>query len=95
MDYVCRCGGEEFAIILPQTDEAEASYIAERLRQKIDEHVFADENIQPNKNLTISVGLATFPKDAKAKSDLINSADKALYKAKECGRNKTCKFSGD
>jgi len=95
MDYVCRYGGEEFAIILPQTDEAEASFIAERLRQKIDEHVFADENIQPNKNLTISVGLATFPKDAKTKSDLINAADKALYKAKECGRNKTCKFSND
>ncbi|MFH1656103.1 MAG: diguanylate cyclase [Candidatus Omnitrophota bacterium] len=93
MDYVCRYGGEEFAIILPQTDIKESSIIAERLRRKIHEHKFADQKVQPNKNLTISVGLAAFPKDAQTKSTLIDAADQALYTAKRMGRNKTCKFS--
>lgn len=91
MDYVCRYGGEEFAIILPQTTKEAAYLISERLRELIDQHKFADENIQPNQSLTVSIGLSCFPNDAETKSELILAADTALYEAKKTGRNKTCK----
>ncbi len=91
MDYVCRYGGEEFAIILPQTQKEGAYLIAERLRELIDQHKFADEQIQPSQSLTVSIGLSCFPNDAETKSELILAADKALYEAKKTGKNKTCK----
>ncbi|HOX53962.1 MAG: diguanylate cyclase [Candidatus Omnitrophica bacterium] len=91
MDYVCRYGGEEFAVILPQTNKDGAYLIAERLRELIDQHKFAEEQIQPTNKLTVSIGLSCFPTDAATKSELILAADKALYEAKNSGRNKTCK----
>lgn len=92
MDYVCRYGGEEFAIILPGTEKKEAFAIAERLRENIIKHHFINEEILPNKKLTVSIGLATFPDDdASATSHgLISFSDKALYKAKKLGKNNTC-----
>ncbi len=92
MDYVCRYGGEEFAIILPQTSKKEAYFIAERLRESVLSHGFPHEETQPDKQITVSLGVATFPEDGKAKSELLACADKLLYKAKETGRNKTCTF---
>ncbi|MDP2939898.1 MAG: sensor domain-containing diguanylate cyclase [Candidatus Omnitrophota bacterium] len=89
MDYVCRYGGEEFAIILPQTSKKEAYFIAERLREIIVNHNFPNEETQPNKQLTASIGLATLPDDAQTKSQLIECADKLMYKAKAEGKNKT------
>ncbi|MCM8800981.1 MAG: sensor domain-containing diguanylate cyclase [Candidatus Omnitrophica bacterium] len=91
MDYVCRYGGEEFTIILPQTDKKEALLIAERLRQDIEKHVSPHEEILPYKKLTVSMGVAVFPEDGNSSSELINSSDKALYQAKNKGKN--CIFS--
>ncbi|MDD2751557.1 MAG: diguanylate cyclase [Candidatus Omnitrophica bacterium] len=90
MDYVCRYGGEEFTIILPQTDKPEAFAIAERLRQDIEKHHFIHEEILPNRKLTVSVGIATFPKDGSSPSELTNFCDKVLYQAKSKGKNNTC-----
>ena len=90
MDFVCRYGGEEFTIILPQTDKKEAFLIAERLRQDIEKHNFIQEEILPNKKLTVSLGLATFPEDGASPSALIACSDKALYLAKQKGKNNTC-----
>ncbi len=90
MDYACRYGGEEFAIVLPLTDKKEAFLIAERLRENIARHSFAHQEILPNKNLTVSIGLASFPEKGLSPSELIASADKALYQAKHQGKNKTC-----
>jgi len=90
MDYVCRYGGEEFTIILPQTDKPEAFSIAERVRQDIEKHPFVHEEILPNKKLTVSVGIATFPKDGSSPSELTNFCDKVLYQAKSKGKNNTC-----
>ena len=90
MDFVCRYGGEEFTIILPQTDKKEVFLIAERLRQDIERHSFSHEEILPNKKLTASLGIAVFPEDGSSTADLITHSDRALYAAKHKGRNNTC-----
>jgi diguanylate cyclase (GGDEF)-like protein len=90
MDYVCRYGGEEFSLILPQADKKEAFLIAERLREDIRNYAFAREEVLPTKRLTVSIGVATFPADGATPSELISSADKAMYQAKRKGKNNTC-----
>jgi diguanylate cyclase (GGDEF)-like protein len=90
MDYVCRYGGEEFTIILPQADRKEAFLIAERLRQDIEKQIFIHEEILPQKKLTVSLGLASFPEDGSNPSELLAYSDKALYQAKSKGKNSTC-----
>jgi diguanylate cyclase (GGDEF)-like protein len=90
MDYVCRYGGEEFTIILPVCDKNEAFLIAERLRHDIEKHHFVHEEMLPNKMLTVSLGISTFPEDAATASELISVCDKTLYKAKNKGKNNTC-----
>jgi len=87
MDFVCRYGGEEFAIILPETERNEAFLIAERLRQDIEKHPFIHEEILPDKKLTVSVGVASFPENGNLPSDIVASSDKALYQAKSKGKN--------
>jgi diguanylate cyclase (GGDEF)-like protein len=93
MDFVCRYGGEEFTVILPQTGKKETFNIAERLRQDIENHAFINEEILPNKKLTASVGLATFPDDGSSATELISACDKALYEAKNKGKNITYSFT--
>ena len=90
MDYVCRYGGEEFAIILPYTDKKEAYLIAERLRENIEKHHFVRQEILPNKVLTASLGIATFPENGDSTAQIIQHADSALYDAKKKGKNLTC-----
>jgi len=89
MDYVCRYGGEEFTIILPGTEKKEAYLIAERLRQDIEKQGFIHEEILPQKKLTVSIGLAAFPENGLNPSELIAASDKALYQAKNKGKNNT------
>lgn len=93
MDYVCRYGGEEFMIILPQTEAKEATMIAERLRQEIEKHQFPHEEIMPNKKLTVSIGIATFPGDGNSAPEILVNADKALYAAKRAGKNKVLSYA--
>ncbi len=81
-DVITRWGGEEFAVILPQTDVKEAFKIADRIRKKAEEHIFFYEKIICS--ITVSVGIAS----TKNKEDIdieqfFKIADKALYKAKE------------
>jgi len=90
MDYVCRYGGEEFMIILPQSEKREALLIAERLRIDIEKQHFVHEEILPHKKLTVSIGVASLPEDGSTPTDLINHSDKALYQAKNKGKNITC-----
>ncbi len=90
MDLVCRYGGEEFTIILPHTDKKEALLIAERIRMDIQRYPFLNEDIFPNKMLTVSLGIATFPENGQVPAELITSSDKSLYQAKKKGKNNTC-----
>lgn len=90
MDYVCRYGGEELTVILPRTEKKEALLIAERIRAAISKHLFINSELLPDKQLTVSIGLATFPEDGLTPSDLIQASDKKLYQAKHSGKNNTC-----
>jgi len=88
IDPVARTGGEEFALILPDTSEREAYLVSERMRTAVQNH-FADEDVP----LTMSFGLAAFPDHGPSVEALLAAADQALYAAKELGRNRTVVFS--
>ncbi len=90
VDLVARYGGEEFAAILPETAEAEAWAIAERIRQAIAARPLAISDTE-GIGLTISIGLAVFPDDAASEEVLVEKADAALYAAKAAGRNRVCR----
>lgn len=87
-DIVARYGGEEFSIILPNTNEDDAIVVAERIRSAVEMWKFEGEEDQPKGNITISVGVSTFPTKAKNSVELINSADDALYRAKFFNKNR-------
>jgi diguanylate cyclase (GGDEF)-like protein/PAS domain S-box-containing protein len=87
IDHVCRYGGEEFAVILPETDTVTAMQIAERLRSEIAGRAFGIGDGQTS-GVTVSVGVATYPQQAASLEALIRHADIALYAAKQAGRNR-------
>lgn len=87
-DIAARYGGEEFVIIMPETSKELAMVVGEKLRKAFETFSFPLQETQPGGSLTISVGIATFPQDAKGARDLFDKADKALYRAKEEGRNR-------
>ncbi len=91
-DLAGRFGGEEFVILLPQTDEADALTIAERLRAHVaGMSVPADDGARSATfvKLTVSVGVAALDPAGGEVTDLLAAADAALYFAKQTGRNKT------
>lgn len=91
IDLVGRYGGEEFSIILTETGKEQAGFIAERLRQDIEERNIRvyDENLK----VTVSIGISIFPENSPNAIELIDAADKALYQAKETGRNRICIYT--
>ena len=88
-DFAGRYGGEEFLVLLPDTDGAGAFLIAEKLRS----HVSAIRISGIDETITMSIGLATLPDQALDAESLIRAADKALYGAKTAGRNRTEVFT--
>jgi len=93
LDGVYRYGGEEFAILLPDTDREKALYVARRLQEAVEQkHFKGEDQSQPNGKITISIGVASFPADADSRDHLIEAADSALYRAKHSGRNQVCLF---
>jgi diguanylate cyclase (GGDEF)-like protein len=86
VDIAARYGGEEFAVICPETTAEEAMILAERLRKRVEELVITGPS-GPMK-VTISLGVAALPAHASAPETLVQEADRALYKAKEAGRNR-------
>lgn len=85
-DYVCRYGGEEMSIILPNTSAEEALFNATRINKAVAERDF-QVNANETSNVTISVGVSTYPDNGETPEELIEYADKGLYYAKEHGRN--------
>lgn len=86
-DCICRYGGEEFAIILPETDSATAQPIAERIRQSVEANDFKVLGSSPI-GITISVGCASIHRQVINPQRLLDRADKCLYAAKNEGRNR-------
>lgn len=86
-DLVARYGGEEFAIVLPETTKREAGELAERIRSRI-EITAVSLPEAGKKKLTVSVGVATYPRDALTSEALLAGSDEALYASKKDGRNR-------
>ena len=93
VDTVARYGGEEFVIILPETTETGAVFVAQRLRRAVDQAKFFAGSPHSVQHLTISIGVAVYDSDAQFKRDLIEFADAALYAAKHAGRNRVMCYS--
>ncbi|HLO26953.1 MAG TPA: diguanylate cyclase [Geobacteraceae bacterium] len=87
-DIVARYGGEEFVVIMPETERYLAIPAGEKLRKAFGEYHFPSQENRPTVRLTISIGIATFPQDAATSRGLVDMADKALYRAKEGGRDR-------
>jgi two-component system cell cycle response regulator len=87
VDLVIRYGGDEYTIILVETDAESAAYVAERIRSTIEGHGFiADEGYDIH--LSACIGYACFPEDTRSKLELLETADKAMYRGKFSGRNR-------
>lgn len=90
-DFVARYGGEEFFIVLPNTNLKGAYILAERIRKAFADYIFKSEDI--SETVTVSIGVsATSDENVISEHDLIENADKALYRAKWRGRNNVCFF---
>ncbi len=98
VDIACRYGGEELAVILPETDFAQGAVAAERLRGNIETKcdvaaarkaiIDSDEAQREVPGLTVSIGVASYPAHATDTEGLINAADRAMYVAKDAGKNR-------
>jgi two-component system, cell cycle response regulator len=84
---VARYGGEEFAIIFPDTPAQSAADAANRLREIVARRVFALPAVDKTLHITVSIGVAVYPRDGATPADLISRADNALYYAKKHGKN--------
>lgn len=91
VDTTARYGGEEMAIILPETGLKEAQLVAEKIREAVEKHHFIGEEAQPRGQLTISAGVTTFRPGLK-KEETVKEADWTLYRAKREGKNRVCVF---
>jgi diguanylate cyclase (GGDEF)-like protein len=91
-DLPARFGGDEFAILMPETTIAEAMAVAERIRRGVAsiELKRTDGSVPP---VTVSIGVALFPGNGGSASDLLGAADRAVYQAKALGRNRVCAFA--
>ena len=87
VDLCGRYGGEEFVVVLPATSQTGAIKVAERIREAVAEHCFSLGG-QEASHLTVSLGVACYPDDAKELETLIANADLALYRSKQDGRNR-------
>lgn len=87
-DVVCRYGGEEFTVLLPERDEEMALVIAERIRYAIESEGIKEDQYKASVHVTVSVGVSVFPDKAKTREELIKKADFALYQAKLNKKNR-------
>lgn len=94
-DLACRYGGEEFVILITETDNEGASQAAAKILSSVREHAFIFNN-RSYGPITLSIGQAVYPDNGRTKTDLLKQADDALYDAKKAGRNRivTAKQSG-
>ncbi|WP_319537018.1 diguanylate cyclase [uncultured Vibrio sp.] len=92
-DICGRFGGEEFTVLLPNTNQAQASYFAERLRKRVEQEAVKVEEFVIN--YTISIGVCEYKPHFASHTQWLKSADSALYRAKENGRNQSCVYDNE
>jgi diguanylate cyclase (GGDEF)-like protein len=86
-DLVCRYGGEEFILILPDTDQSQGIRLAQRICLAVPMSLASKDERWQQRQITVTIGLACFPREASTAEDLIELADQRLYEGKEAGRN--------
>ncbi len=91
VDTLFRFGGDEFAALLVETDRRAARVVAERIRGLVEQHVFLEDENTPSQ-VTVSIGIATFPDDSTSQEQLLDLADQAMYTGK-ASRNSICSAS--
>ncbi|PRX26643.1 diguanylate cyclase [Orenia metallireducens] len=89
LDIVSRTGGEEFCILLPDCPNKKAIAVAERIRTNVEKHQFVLSD-QQKINITVSLGITTYPDKTTNLNSIVEEADYALYQAKQTGRNRVC-----
>ena len=92
VDYICRYGGEEIAIVLPETDLQSAQKYATRINKAVSALAFKIDNDR-SISITVSIGVSSYPQQADTDTFLISAADAALYDAKEKGRDRVCTYT--
>ena len=92
VDWVCRYGGEEFAVLLPETNLKEAQAVAERVRQTVFEYSFQDVIGCPCSPLSVSIGVSGLPDNVVNEKGLVVCADMALFSAKKSTKNCVCVY---
>jgi diguanylate cyclase (GGDEF)-like protein len=93
-DLACRYGGEEFVIAMPDTGRRMALELAEKFRELVQGTDFEHRESQPLGFVSISGGVAAFPKDGSGVAELVKRADEALYSSKKGGRNRVAAYKG-
>ena len=88
IDLACRYGGEEFVLVMPETDMAVATMVAERLRRRIATEPFSIQQGTRSLEVTISIGIAALGAPTDTAATILKRADEALYRAKRDGRNR-------
>jgi diguanylate cyclase (GGDEF)-like protein len=87
-DILCRYGGEEFAILLPNTACSDALALAQKLRRALRTQPLAQRLLAKGRTITVTMGVAAYPEDASSPEALVESADQRLYRGKQAGRDR-------
>ena len=94
-DFVARYGGDEFTVILPEVSEKAAVAVGRRIMRSISLHEFSSPEYKEVGSISVTIGIASFPRDAGDARDLLAKADRAMYSGKSAGKNCLCLFGDE
>ncbi len=92
-NLAARFGGEEFLVLLPETDARACMLVAERIRRAVTRMIVPSGTEKPLPQVTVSLGIAVYPDHGRTLEEILQAADKALYESKRSGRNRTTLYA--